>query len=100
MLSGFQIAFSCSVVKQVAQSLSGFTRTDSPSNATVNSMKSMPLAVAASRSESLIGREASEMTVSPVVNFLKPPPVPEMPTGICTAGWSLRKSSAAATVTG
>jgi len=27
-----------------------------------------------------IGREASEMSVSPAQNFLNPPPVPEMPT--------------------
>ena len=63
-------------------------------------MKVMPFWAANSRSESLIGREASEITVSPAVNFLNPPPVPEMPTGIWTCGCSFRKSSAAATVTG
>jgi hypothetical protein len=44
----------------------------------------------------LIGREASEMSVSPAQNFSKPPPVPEMPTEILTSGFSSLKSSAAA----
>ena len=43
-------------------------------------MNSMPAALQSARSDSLIGREASEICVSPRQNFLKPPPVPEMPT--------------------
>src|SRR3712207_9345925 len=47
-------------------------------------------------SSSLIGREASEMSVSPAQNFSKPPPVPEVPTVILTLGfWALNSSAAA-----
>jgi hypothetical protein len=41
----------------------------------------------------LIGREASEMSVSPAQNFSKPPPVPEVPTVIFTPGFSAWKAS-------
>ena len=61
----------------------------------------LPASAHAARSDSLIGREASEMWVSPRQNFLKPPPVPEMPTVTRTsrplAFWN---SSATASVTG
>ena len=40
----------------------------------------MPAARQASISAARIGREASWISVSPRQNFLKPPPVPEMPT--------------------
>ena len=40
----------------------------------------MPAAAQVAISAARIGREASEMSVSPRQNFLKPPPVPEMPT--------------------
>src|SRR5436190_9603534 len=40
----------------------------------------MPAALQSSISFLRIGREASEISVSPRQNFLKPPPVPEMPT--------------------
>ena len=43
-------------------------------------MYSMPVFLQASTSVGVIGREASVMSVSPRQNFLKPPPVPEMPT--------------------
>src|SRR5919108_314836 len=51
-------------------------------------------------SSSLIGREASEMSVSPAQNFSKPPPVPEVPTVIFTPGFSPWKFSAAASAKG
>ena len=51
-------------------------------------------------SSGLIGREASEMSVSPAQNFSKPPPVPDVPTVICTSGFSSLNSSAAACVNG
>ena len=51
-------------------------------------------------SSSLIGREASEMSVSPAQNFSKPPPVPETPTVIWTSGFSSLNSSAAASANG
>ncbi len=40
------------------------------------------------------------MSVSPVQNFSKPPPVPEVPTVTLTPGCSSLKSSAAAVVSG
>ncbi len=51
-------------------------RTDMPSIATFSSMYSMPASTQAAASSSLIVREASEMSVSPAQNFLKPSPVP------------------------
>jgi hypothetical protein len=48
-----------------------------------------------------IGREASEMSVSPRQNFLKPPPVPEMPTVTLMAFFfAFWNSSATASVIG
>ena len=51
-------------------------------------------------SSSLIGREASEMSVSPAQNFSKPPPVPDSPTVILTPGFSSWNCSAAAWANG
>ena len=67
-----------------------------PSLATVISWKVIPffLQIGAS-SSSLIGREASEMSVSPAQNFSKPPPVPEVPTEIWTSGFCPWNCSAA-----
>src|SRR6186997_3109050 len=56
--------------------------------------------VQASTSVGLIGREASEMSVSPAQNFLKPPPVPEMPIVAFTPGFTFWNSSATASVIG
>ena len=42
-----------------------------------------------------IGREASEMSVSPAQNFSKPPPVPDCPTVMFTSGFSSLNRSAA-----
>ena len=47
-----------------------------PSIATLSSTYSMPASAQAAASSSLIAREASEMSVSPAQNFLKPSPVP------------------------
>ena len=63
-------------------------------------MYSMPLALQASTSVGLIGRDASEMSVSPAQNFLKPPPVPEMPTVTRALGFAFWNSSATASVIG
>ncbi len=49
---------------------------------------------------SSIGREASEMSVSPAQNFSKPPPVPAAPTVMSTSGFSSLNSSAAASANG
>ena len=51
-------------------------------------------------SSSSIGREASEISVSPAQNFSKPPPVPDWPTVIWTPDCSSLKSSAAAWANG
>ena len=51
-------------------------------------------------SESEIGRDASEMSVSPLQNFLNPPPVPEIPTEPFTFGCASAYSDAAALVSG
>ena len=79
----------------------GLITTVSASNATGSSKYSMPAALQSAISLSRIGREASEMSVSPRQNFLKPPPVPEMPTvtliWLFLAFWN---SSATASVIG
>ena len=55
-----------------------------------------PFSQTGTSSSSSIGREAVEMSVSPAQNFSKPPPVPDVPTVICTSGFSSLNSSAAA----
>ena len=98
---GSQIFFSCSVVRQSTKSFSLLTTTVRASFATGISTYSMPLsAQIGASSSSLIGREASEMSVSPAQNFSKPPPVPEVPTVTLTPACSSLKSSAAAVVSG
>ncbi len=54
----------------------------------------------ASASVDRIGREASEMSVSPLQNFWNPPPVPEVPTVTLVPGVAFWNSSATASVTG
>src|SRR3954447_25079830 len=51
-------------------------------------------------SSGLIGRDASEMSVSPAQNFSKPPPVPDVPTVIFTFGFSPWNASWAAWANG
>ncbi len=63
-------------------------------------MYSTLFVVQSSTSVGLIGREASEMSVSPAQNFLNPPPVPEMPTVIFTSRFFFWNSSATASVMG
>src|SRR5690606_2619511 len=79
----------------------GLTTTVSASKATGSSMYSMPACLQAAISFSRMGREALAISISPRQNFLKPPPVPEMPTVTRTlprlAIWN---SSATASVTG
>jgi hypothetical protein len=58
------------------------------------------LALQASISDSLIGRDALEMSVSPAQNFSNPPPVPEVPTVTFTPLFSAWKSSAASVSNG
>ena len=64
----------------MAQSFSLFTMSVSASLATGISAYSIPFAAHSAASSSLMDREASEMSVSPAQNFLKPPPVPDWPT--------------------
>ena len=54
----------------------------------------------AATSSCLIAREASEMSVSPLQNSSKPPPVPDVPTVMFTPEFSPLKASAAAEVRG
>ena len=79
---------------------SGFTTTDKPSLATTTSVYSIPLALHAAASSSLIGLDASEMSVSPAQNFWKPPPVPAVATVTLTPGSTERNRSAAASLSG
>jgi hypothetical protein len=75
--------------------------TVSASKATGSSKYSTPAALQSSISFFRIGREAPEMSVSLRQNFLKPPPVPEMPT--VTLIWfffAFWNSSATASVIG
>ena len=60
----------------------------------------MPFFLQTAISSSSIGREASEMSVSPAQNFSKPPPVPEVPTVTRTPGFVAANSSAAACANG
>jgi hypothetical protein len=62
------------------------TTTVSASFATWNSTGSMPAFVQTAVSSSLIGREASDRSVSPRQKRSKPPPVPETPTVTWTFG--------------
>ena len=69
--------------------------------ATGSSMYSMPFSAHRSTSDWLMGREASDMWVSPAQNFLNPPPVPETPTVILTSPpVAMPNSSAMASVMG
>ena len=94
----FQIVFSCSTVRHVAQSFSVLTTTVSASFATWNSTYSIPSCSQAAISSSLIGREAFERSVSPRQKRSKPPPVPETPTVTWTPGSASWNASAAAVV--
>src|SRR5215207_8316917 len=60
----------------------------------------MPFCWQTLASSSSIGRDASEIWVSPAQNFSKPPPVPEVPTVTLTSGFSALNSSAIASVSG
>ena len=77
---GSHMVLSSATVICLIQSFFGLTTTVSASKATGSSMYLMPALAQSSISFSRIGREALAMSVSPRQNFLKPPPVPEMPT--------------------
>ena len=69
--------------------------------ATGTSTYSMPAAKQASTSFCLMGREALVMSLSPLQNFLKPPPLPERPTVTLTLPpVRMPNSSATASLTG
>ena len=91
---------SSSLVKLSTQVLSLLTTTESPSNATGSSTKSILFFDAFFISLPLIGRDASLISISPRVYFLNPPPVPDTPTVIRTLGYILPNSSATASVIG
>ena len=74
--------------------------TDNPSTATSSSTYSIPAAAHFSASESLIFREASEMSDSPEQNLAKPSPVPGPSTVIAMSGLASLNSLATAAVIG
>ena len=78
--AGSQSFFSSATVIDWTQVFFGLTTTTRPSYATGSSTNSTPPLAHASSSVALTGREASEMSVSPLQNFWNPPPVPELPT--------------------
>ena len=78
----------------------GLTTTAMPSIATGSSMNPTLLSPQSPCSDSLMKREASEMSVSSLQNFLKPPPLPEIPTGTRTLEKRFWYSSATACVIG
>ncbi len=63
-------------LRQAIAVLSTFVRTDRPSYAIFSSTYSMPFSAQVAASSSLMAREASEMSVSPLQNRAKPSPVP------------------------
>ena len=99
--SGPQMAFSCAVVSSSEPtSVFALVTMVIPSEATRNSWYSTPPLLQAATSSSSIAREASEMSVSPLQNSSKPPPVPDVPTVMLTSPFSALNASAAAEVRG
>jgi hypothetical protein len=78
----------------------GLTTTARPSYATGSSTNVTPVLAHSAASTGLMGRDASEMSISPRQNFWNPPPVPEIPTVIRAPEWALWNSSATASVIG
>src|SRR4051812_3593711 len=100
-LDGSHIFFSSAMVSCLMKVFFGLITTVRASKATGSSTYSMPALLQSAISDLRIGREASEMSVSPRQNFLKPPPVPEMPTvTLMDCFLAFWKSSATASVTG
>src|SRR5687767_4218859 len=95
----FQIDLSWSTVMH-STGLLGLTTALSASLATWISSYLTLFFLHASTSSSLIGREASDISVSPLQNFSKPPLVPDVPTVTRTLGFSPWNSSAAVSVRG
>ena len=84
----------------LTQSFFGWTTIESASYAMGISMNSILFVAARATSLGVIGREASEIAVSPAQNLLNQPPVPEIPTVTLTFGATLANSSATASVIG
>ena len=86
--SGPKIAYMSAKFRH-STSLAGLVSTEMPSKATLSSMNSIPASSHAATSSSSIGRDASEMSVSPAQNSSKPSPVP----GPSTVAAMLEQSS-------
>src|SRR4029453_5576928 len=71
-------------------------RIDIPSIATFSSTNSMPASARVLASSSLILRDASLMSISPLQKSLNPSPVPGPSTVIATLGWFSLNASATA----
>ena len=93
---GSQTFFSSATVRQLAQVFCRLTTTESPSLATVNATHLTPASRHLTASESLIGRDAFERSISLRQNRSKPPPVPEIPTVTRALGFFFWNPSAAA----
>ena len=78
-------AYSAGTSRHSTAVFAGFVATVKPSIATSNSTQLIPASAHNSASESLIGREASEISDSPEQNFLKPSPVPGPSTATANA---------------
>ena len=99
--AGSHIFFSSSTVICLRKAFFGLTTTVIASKATGSSKYLMPALAQISISLLRMGREAPEISTSPRQNFLKPPPVPEMPTVTRIAPrLEIWNSSATASVTG
>src|ERR671919_634675 len=98
--SGPASAYRSPLFRQAAMSLFGEVSTEIPSSATSSSVYSIPFAAQASISSCSIGRDASEMSVSPLQNSSKPSPVPGPSTVISTSGFSSANNSATSELIG
>ena len=93
---GSQTFFSSATVRQFDPVFCRLTTTESPSLATVNATHLTPASLQRTASESFIGRDAFERSISLRQNRSKPPPVPEIPTVTRAFGFFFWNPSAAA----
>ncbi len=98
--AGSHIFLRSSIVIVSATCSRGERQTVRASKQTGSSMYSTLFSAAVFISSAEMGREALEMSISPRQNFLKPPPVPEMPTVALMPLLAFWNSSATASVTG
>src|ERR687896_505794 len=98
--SGPSSAYRSRKLRQVTSVLSALVTTDSPSKATCSSTYSTPFSSHSATSSSLIARDASLMSVSPLQKSWKPSPVPGPSTVYWKSGFWAANSSATRLVMG